>query len=100
MDTNNSFVPAGPAHDFVKGPAPCSVASSASDSITGPTHGFVADLATDFVTSPAPGIVASRVAPIMIDLIKSNYFYRKQVMAEDLTSSKLYMKRTIWIKGI
>ena len=49
---------------------------------------------------PAPGVIAGRVASMVIDPTKGNYFYEKQVTAEDLTSSKLYMKKTIWIGGI
>lgn len=55
------------------------------------------------ITGPAPGIVTSfslkivlrRVFFVIIDPTKSNYFYGKQVKAVDLTSFKVYIKRTI-----
>ena len=90
----------GPAPGFVTGPASGSVAGPAADSITSPAPGSVAGPAPDSVTGPALGVVADRVAPVVIDPTKGNYFYGKQVTAEDLTSSKLYMKGTIWIGGI
>ena len=82
----------GLALGFVAGPAPDFVTNPASGSVTGP--------ALDAVTGPAPGIIAGRIAFVEIDISKGNYFYGKQVTAEDLTSSKLYMKGTIWIRGI
>ena len=91
MGTEDFFAPAGPAHGFVTGPALDYITSLAPGSVAGP--------ALDSVTGPAPGVVASRVAHVVIDPIKSNYFYGKQVTAEDFTSSKLYMKRTIWIRA-
>ena len=100
MGTDDFFAPAGPSLGSITGPTPGSVAGPAPDSVTSPAPGSVAGPAPDSVTSPAPGVVAGRVAPVMINPTKGNYFYRKQVTAEDLTSSKLYMKGTIWIGGI
>ena len=84
IDTDNFFAPAGPTPDFVIGPAP----------------GYIAGPAPDSVRVPAFGVIASRVALIVINPNKSNYFYRKQIRAEDFTSFKLYIKEIIWIGGI
>ena len=92
--------PAGPTSSSVIGPTLGSIAGPTLDSVISPASGSVADPAPNFVTGPAPAIVTSHIAPVVIDLTKSNYFYEKQVMAENLTSSKLYMKRTIWIGAI
>ena len=100
MGTDDFSAPAGPSFDSVTGPAPGSVASPAPDSVTSPAPGSVASPVPDSVTCPAPGVVAGRVAPVVINPTKGNYFYGKQVTAEDLTSSKRYMKGTIWIGGI
>ena len=100
IGTDDFSAPAGPALGSVTGPTPGSVAGPALDSITSPAPCSVAGPTPDSVTGPAPGVVAGRVAPVVIDLTKGNYFYGKQVMAKDLTSSKLYMKGTIWIRSI
>ena len=100
MGTGNFSASAGPAFGSVTGPALGSVAGLAPDSVTSPALGSVAGSTSDSVTGPAPGVIAGRVAPVVIDPTKNNYFYGKQVMVEDLTSSKLYMKETIWIGGI
>ena len=92
MGTDDFSAPTGLAPSSVTGPAPDSVTSPAPSSVAGPTP--------DSVTGPGPSVVAGRVAPVVIEPTKGNYFYGKQVMAEDLTSSKLYMKGTIWIGGI
>lgn len=63
----------------------------APGSITGPTLDSIADLTPDFVTGPAPhfvigptsAFVASHIALVVIDLTKSNYVYKIQVMIED-----------------
>lgn len=81
-----------PALSFVTGFAP----SSADDYALG----SVADSAPDLITFSAPDIVSSRIALVLIDPIKSNFFYGKQVTIEDFRSSKLYMKKTIWIRQI
>ena len=100
ISIDNFFAPAGPALSSVTGPTPGSIAGLAPDSVTSPASGSVAGPAPDSVTGPAFGVVADRVAPMVIDPTKGNYFYGKQVTAEDLTSSKLYMKEIIWIGGI
>lgn len=79
---------------------PDSIANPALGSITGPAPGSVAGSIPDSVIGPALGVVVGCIALVVIDPTKSNYFYGKQVTAEDLTSSKLYMKRTIWIGRI
>ena len=84
----------------VTGSTPGSVASPAPDSIISPAPGSVAGPAPDSITNLAPGVVASRVTPVVIDSTKDNYFYGKQVTAEDLISSKPYMKGIIWIRDI
>ena len=100
MGTDDFSAPAGPAPGSVTGPTPGSIAGPAPDSVTSPAPGSVAGPAPDSITGLAPGVVAGRIAPVVINPTKGNYFYGKQVMAEDLTSSKLYMKGTIWIGGI
>ncbi len=80
---NNSSTPAGPA----------------PDSVVGPAAGSVAGPATGAVTGPALGAVAGRVAPVVMEP-NTPFYYGKAVTAEDFTSSKLYMKETIWIGGI
>ena len=95
MGTNDFSAPTGTAPGFVTGPSLGSVAGLAFNSITSPAPGSVAGPAPDSITGPAFNVVAGRVAPVVIDPTKSNYFYGKQVTAEDLTSSKLYMKGTI-----
>lgn len=123
MGTNDSFVSAslapgsiaGPALGSVAGSAPGSVggpalgsvndsalgsvAGLASGSITGPTPGSVNDSTPGFITIPAPGTIAGRVSSVVI-APKTTYFYGKQVITEDYTSLKLYMKRMIWIERI
>ena len=91
---------AGPALGYGTGPAPSFVAGSTLDSVTSPASGSVVCPTPDSVTSAAPSDVAGHVVLVVIDSTKGNYFYRKQVMTEDLTSFKLYMKGTIWIRGI
>ena len=100
MGTDDFFAPVSPAPGSITGPAPSSVAGPALEYITSPTPGSIAGPAPNSVTGPALGVVAGRVAPVVIDPTEDNYFYEKQVTAEDLTSSKLYMKGTIWIGGI
>ena len=100
MSTDNFSASAGPISGFVTSLAPGSIAGPVPDSVTSLAPGSIAGPAPDSVTSPAPGIIAGRVTPVVIDSTKGNYFYGKQVTAEDLTSFKLYMKRTIWIGGI
>ena len=100
MSTDDFSAPASPSPGFVTGPTPGSIAGPAPDSVTSPAPGSVAGPAPDSVTGPAPSVVAGRVALVVIDPTKGNYFYGKQITVEDLTSSKLYMKGTIWIGGI
>ena len=100
MGTDDFSAPASLASSSVTGLAPGSVASPALDFITCLIPGSVACPTLDSVIGPAPGVIAGHVALVVIDSTKSNYFYGKQFTAENLTSSKLYMKRTIWIEGI
>ena len=100
IGTNDFSTPAGPTPGSVIGFTSGSVAGPAPDSVTNPAPGFVAGPAPDSVTIPVPGVVAGCVIPVVIDPTKGNYFYAKQVTAEDFTSSKLYLKGTIWIGGI
>ena len=100
IGTDDFSAPAGLAPGSVTVPAPGSIAGPAPDSVTSPAPGSVAGPAPDSVIGLAPGVVAGRVAPVVINPTKSNYFYGKQVTVKNLTSSKLYMKGTIWIKGI
>ena len=100
MATDDFSASAGPIPGFVIGPACGSVTGPAFDTIAGPGLDFVAGFTPDSVTSFALGIVAGSVTLVIIDLTKVNYFYGKQVMAKNLTNSKLYIKSTIWIEGI
>lgn len=76
--------------------------------LVGPALGSITDPASGSVISPAPdsvislglSIITGSVASIVINFTKSNYFYGKYVMTEDLTSFKLYMKVIIWIERI
>lgn len=81
-------------------PTPGSIAGPTLDSVTGLVLGFVTSFAPDSVTGPAPGVVAGHVAPVVRVPIKGNYFHEKQVMVQDFTSSKQYIKGTIWIVRI
>lgn len=91
MGTNVS-APIGSAFNSVIGPAPSFVVGPAPDSVT--------NFALNPITGLIPGVVAVRIPFVMIDPKKSYYFYEKQVMVKNLTSYKLYMKGTIWIRGI
>ena len=100
IGTNDFSAPADPAPGFVTDPALGSIARPAPDSVTSLASGSITGPAPDSVTDPAPDVIAGRVALVVIDSTKGNYFYGKQVTTEDFTSSKLYMKGTIWIRGI
>ena len=100
MGTNDFSAPAGPTFGSITGPAPSSVAGSASDFVKNPAPDSIARPALNFIIGPALGVVAGCVTFVVINPTKDNYFYGKQVTADDLTSSKLYIKRTIWIRGI
>ena len=100
MGTDDYFAPAGPTFGSVAGPASDFIISSALGSVTGPAPDSVTGPTSGIIAGSTPGVVVSRIAFIVIDLTKGNYFYEKQVIAEDLTNSKLYMKETIWIEGI
>lgn len=76
------------------------LAGSAPGLVKSLASSFVASLALDSVTGPALGVVANCVTLIMIESTKSNYFYKKQITIEDLTSFKLYIKKTILIEKI
>ena len=69
MGTDDFSAPASPALGSFAGLAPDSVTSPASSSVAGP--------APDFVIGPAPSVVAGRVALVVIDHTKGNYFYGK-----------------------
>lgn len=89
------------------GLAPISVASPAFGSIAGPMPGFatvpapssVNNIILGYVTVPTLGAITGHIVFVIMDP-KTTFFYGKQVTAEDYTSSKLYMKKTIWIGGI
>lgn len=83
IGTNDSFPPAGPAFGPALGPA------------LGPTP----SLAPMFDVSLVSGAIFGHVTSMVINLYIM-FYYKKAVMAEDLTSSKLYMKKTIWIGEI
>ena len=100
IGTDNFFAPVGPVLGSITSPAPGSIAGLAPDSVTSLAFCSVAGPAPDFVTSPASSVIVGRIALLVIDPIKGNYFYGKQVMVKDLTSFKLYIKGTIWIGGI
>lgn len=81
------FASAGPAFGSVTSPAP--------GSIIGPTLDSFTDSSLGSIAGPTPGVIAARIAHVVIDLNKSNYFYKNQIMAQDLTNSKLYIKEII-----
>lgn len=107
MGTDDSFMSANLAFGSVAGLAPGSVASPAPNSVIGlapssvacPAPGFVPDSASSFVIVPASGAIIGYIASVVMDS-KTTFFYGKQVMAEDYISSRLYMKRMIWIGKI
>lgn len=80
---NDFFLPASPA------PSPT----------LNPTFTFGISFVPNTVTIPALGIVTGYIASVILNLY-TMFYYRKAVMAEDLTSSKFYMKRTILIREI
>ena len=92
---NNFSAPTSLTFGSITGPALYFIASPTLNPITSPTLGSIAGLFLDSVINPAPGIDIGRVFLIVIDLINGNYFYGKQVIVEDLTNFKLYMKETI-----
>ena len=100
MDIDDLFGLAGPTPGSITGSALGSIAGPAFDSITNPAPSTVAGPTPDSISSPTLGIVLGRVASIVIDLTKSNYFYRTQITAKNLTSSTLYMKEKFWIENI
>ena len=61
------------------------VTSSTSSSIAGPAFDSILAL----------NVIVDCITFILIDFTKSNYFYKKKIIAEDLTNSKLYMKKMI-----
>lgn len=105
--TNNFFVSASSISSFVACLVPGFVANVALNSITSlildsvtsyaPT--FVNDSTFRSVTISAPCALAGRITFIIMNL-KTTFFYNKQVTVEDYTSSKLYIKRIIWVKRI
>lgn len=76
--TNDSFSPTSPASSLAL--------SSAS--------AFDIGLVLDAVIAPAPSTVADRIALVVINSYMT-FYYGKTVTAEDLTSSKLYIRGII-----
>lgn len=65
----------------------------ASGFVTNPASGSVASFVSNSIL--ASDIIANRIAFVLIDPTKDNYFYKKEIKVKDLTSFKLYMKETI-----
>ena len=65
-----------------------------------PTPNSIIGLAPGIVASFSLSVVVCHVFFVVMDSIKRNYIYGKQVKAADLTSFKVYIKRTIWIRRI
>lgn len=99
IETNNSSVFAGLAPSSSASLAPSSIANPTSDSIAGPALGSVNNSASSSGIILALGAITGHVALVIIDP-KTTFFYGKQVTIKDYISSKLYIKRTIWIRGI
>lgn len=100
IGNDDFFVPGGLTFGSITGPAIDSVAGPTFDSVISPTPDSIAGFALNFVIGPVSGIITGRVTLLIIESTKSNYFYEKQVMAENLTSSKLFIKVIIWMKNI
>lgn len=73
------------------GPAP--------GSVLGPALMFDIGLIPSTVTIPVFGVITDPVAFVVINPYIM-FYYGKVIIAKDLTSSKLYIKRTIWIERI
>lgn len=83
----NNFSP--PAN-FTSGPIPSPAPGLAPNFIPA----FNIALVPDAVTALLFGAVAGRIAPMVINL-HITFYYGKAVLKEDLTNSKLYIKRII-----
>lgn len=78
------------------------IGTNNSSPLAGPALSPTLSLASAFnvgfvsgaMTFPAPDAVVGSVALVVINL-DTMFFYGKTIMAEDLTSSKLYIKRII-----
>ena len=92
MGIDDFFAPVNPIPSSVTGPTPSSVAGPAPDSVTGPAPGCIPGPTRNPVIGSAPGIVTGRVAPVMINPTKGNYFYGKQVIAKEFTSTNYIWK--------
>lgn len=64
-----------------------------------PTPTFDIGLVFNAIIAPAPSDIADCIVPMVINP-HMTFYYRKMVTIKDLTSSKLYMKRTIQIERI
>lgn len=95
MDIDNFFAPVGPTPNFTEGSAPGFVAGSTSDFVMGPVFGIVASPAPGIITSSVFGVNTGCITFVLIDSIKSNYFYKNRVIVEDLIYFKLYIKKII-----
>lgn len=77
MGTDNFFLSASPAPDFIIG----SVSS------------FVAGFVPNSVS--VDGVIVGRVALVIIGFTKDNYFYKEKITIKNFTSFKLYIKEII-----
>lgn len=92
-------MPAGPFLGFVTSFILCFVAGSTFHCIIGLVSGLVIGPAFGSIIFSTFSIIAGYKVLVVINY-KVNFFYKKQITAEDLTNSKLYIKIIISIKKI